>query len=154
MGTNGTVAAALPARSDYRHPETHAPAPYAPYTWELSTPHRCLVCDEETSNVPVRVWAARYKREWFCSKHMHLVPVVAALSQESKMADVLVEFRAQHLRQQKRCSVCQTRKGLKFFKSSGHPVLKVSDRLVLSESKSWIALCERHKHLKTRYCEK
>ena len=154
MGKHSTVEYSLSASPD------HAPALYAPYTWELSTPHRCLICDVETPTVPARVWIVSCKREWICSQHMYLVPTIVALNQMMNLSDIVLEFRAKHLEsrakhllQQKRCSHCQTKKDLKFFKPLGVGVLKASDRLIVDESDKWFALCPRHKHLKKSYCD-
>ena len=132
----------------------HVPALYAPYTWELSTPHRCFICGEETPIFPVKVWSVPHKREWACYRHIQWVKVIAGLNQSETMSDIVLEFRAKHLLEQKRCLTCLTKKDLTFFKPSGVGVLKASHRMIVDESDKWFALCPRHKHLRKSYCGK
>jgi len=67
------------------------------------------------------------------------------------MSDVVLDFRAKHLLQKKRCRVCQTKKDLLLFGLAGERILKTPDHLVFSESDKWIAMCTRHKHLRESY---
>jgi hypothetical protein len=147
LGMDSTVDAPLATSPD------HDPALYAPYTWELSTPHRCLICDVETPALPVKFWNVPHKREWVCYRHLALLPRIAVLIRSKSMVDVVLEFQAQYVFQKKRCACCHTEKHLAFFWPSGRSVVGASNRLIVSEGETLVALCPLHMKLKSDYCD-